>query len=139
MVAGLQEVHRSRFEESNVEVLWGRGVFVGEKSIEVVTTEGKRVVSADTIVISTGSQARIENIPGLKEAKPLTHIEIMELDIVPEHLIILGGGYISLEFVKAMRRFWGGRMGIGWVLKGEEVGFYTSAVVEVVSGFLEIR
>ncbi|EPE36586.1 FAD/NAD(P)-binding protein [Glarea lozoyensis ATCC 20868] len=152
MVAGLQEVHRSRFAESKVEVIWGRGVFVGEKSIEVDTAEGKRLVTADKIVISTGSRARIEDIPGLKSAKPLTHIEIMELDIVPEHLIILGGGYISLEFAQAMRRF-GARVSVvernegilknedgdvvvalKGVLEGEGVRFYTSAVVEEVSG-----
>jgi pyruvate/2-oxoglutarate dehydrogenase complex dihydrolipoamide dehydrogenase (E3) component len=104
MVKGLGKVHKGRFEESKVEFIWGRGVFVGQKSIEVEGETGKRVVTGDKVVISTGSHARIDDIPGLKESNPLTHIEILELDEVPNHLIILGGGYISLEFAQAMRR-----------------------------------
>ena len=47
----------------------------------------------------------VENIPGLAEAQPLTHIEALELDVVSEHLIVLGAGYVGLEFAQAMRRF----------------------------------
>jgi pyruvate/2-oxoglutarate dehydrogenase complex dihydrolipoamide dehydrogenase (E3) component len=56
-------------------------------------------------VIGTGTHAAIENIPGLASAQPLTHIEALELDVVPKHLIILGAGYVGLEFAQAMRRF----------------------------------
>lgn len=56
------------------------------------------------MVVCTGSRAKIDDIPGLKEAKPLTHIEILELNEIPRHLLILGGGYIGLEFAQAMRR-----------------------------------
>ena len=56
-------------------------------------------------MISTGTHAAIENIPGLVSAQPLTHIEALELDVVPEHLIVFGGGYVGLEFAQAMRRF----------------------------------
>jgi pyruvate/2-oxoglutarate dehydrogenase complex dihydrolipoamide dehydrogenase (E3) component len=61
--------------------------------------QGKRVV------INIGTHATIEPTPGLREAKPLTHIEALELDRVPEHLIVLGGGFVGLEFAQAMRRF----------------------------------
>lgn len=44
-------------------------------------------------------------IPGLKESAPLPHVELLELDIVPKHLVILGGGYVGLEFAQLMRRF----------------------------------
>jgi pyruvate/2-oxoglutarate dehydrogenase complex dihydrolipoamide dehydrogenase (E3) component len=105
MVNGLMEMHAGRFKDNKVELIWGEGKFVGRKSIEVVGEDGeKRVVSAENVVVSTGSRARIDDIPGLKDAKPLTHIEILELDVVPSHLVILGGGYIGLEFAQAMRR-----------------------------------
>ena len=57
------------------------------------------------IIISTGSRATVDPIPGLREAAPLTHIEILEIDHVPDHLLIIGGGYIGLELAQAMRRF----------------------------------
>jgi pyruvate/2-oxoglutarate dehydrogenase complex dihydrolipoamide dehydrogenase (E3) component len=104
MVRGLMEMHEGRFRDFGVEVIWGEGRFVGKKSIEVIGEAGKRVLTADRIVVCTGSRAKIDDIPGLKEAKPLTHVEIMELDVVPTHLIVVGGGYIGLEFTQAMRR-----------------------------------
>jgi pyruvate/2-oxoglutarate dehydrogenase complex dihydrolipoamide dehydrogenase (E3) component len=104
MVTGLVDMHTGKFKDFGVEVIWGEGKFVGRKSIEVTGEGGKRVVTADKIVVSTGSRAKIDNIPGLKAAKPLTHVEILELDVVPSHLIVLGGGYIGLEFTQAMRR-----------------------------------
>jgi pyruvate/2-oxoglutarate dehydrogenase complex dihydrolipoamide dehydrogenase (E3) component len=55
--------------------------------------------------LSTGTRAAIEAIPGLAQAQPLTHIEALELDEVPEHLLIIGGGYVGVEMSQAMRRF----------------------------------
>ncbi|PVH73396.1 Dihydrolipoyl dehydrogenase [Cadophora sp. DSE1049] len=105
MVTGLVDMHAGKFKEFGVELVWGQGTFVGKKSIEVDGKDGeKRVLTGDKIVISTGSRARIDDIPGLKAANPLTHIEILELDVLPSHLIILCGGYIGLEFAQAMRR-----------------------------------
>src|SRR5262245_30916540 len=57
------------------------------------------------VIISTGTRATLEAIPGLAEAQPLTHIEALELDELPEHLIVIGGGYVGLELAQAMRRF----------------------------------
>jgi pyruvate/2-oxoglutarate dehydrogenase complex dihydrolipoamide dehydrogenase (E3) component len=57
------------------------------------------------VIVSTGTRAAIDPIPGLVEAQPLTHIEALELDKVPEHLLVIGGGYIGLELSQAMRRF----------------------------------
>jgi pyruvate/2-oxoglutarate dehydrogenase complex dihydrolipoamide dehydrogenase (E3) component len=104
MVQGLVDMHAGKFRDFGVEVVWGEGRFVGAKSIEVSTESGKRVLAADKIVVSTGSRARIDDILGLKEANPLTHIEVLELDVVPSHLVVLGGGYIGLEFAQAIRR-----------------------------------
>jgi pyruvate/2-oxoglutarate dehydrogenase complex dihydrolipoamide dehydrogenase (E3) component len=64
-----------------------------------------RILRGEKVVISTGSRATIETIPGLNEAGPLTHIEALDLDHIPEHLLIIGGGYIGLELAQAMRRF----------------------------------
>ncbi len=66
---------------------------------------GTRTLRADKIFIDTGSRATIDAVPGLVEANPLTHVELLELEVLPEHLIILGGGYVGLEFAQAMRRF----------------------------------
>lgn len=57
------------------------------------------------MVIGSGTQAGIDGTPGLQEANPLTHVEAWELDVVPEHLILPGGGYIGLESAQAMPRF----------------------------------
>ncbi len=57
------------------------------------------------VIVSTGTRAALEPIPGLADARPLTHIEALELDEVPEHLIVIGGGYVGLELSQAMRRF----------------------------------
>lgn len=107
MMEGLMDLHRANFSKTGVEVIWGDGKFVGKKRIEVVDADGeKRVLTADTIVVSTGSRARIpDDIPGLKKALPLTHVDILNLQSAPQHLIILGGGYIGLEFAQAFRRF----------------------------------
>jgi pyruvate/2-oxoglutarate dehydrogenase complex dihydrolipoamide dehydrogenase (E3) component len=57
------------------------------------------------VIVSTGTRAALVDIPGLAETQPLTHIEALELDEVPEHLIVIGGGYVGLELAQAMRRF----------------------------------
>jgi len=106
MVEALVAMHQERFVKSGVELILGKGKFVGSKLIEVELAKGgTRLFTAETIVLSTGSRSFIEGIPGLMEAAPLTHVEALELDEVPGHLIILGGGYIGLEFAQVMRRF----------------------------------
>ena len=66
---------------------------------------GKRLLCGKHVVINTGTRATIDPTPGLADAKPLTHIEALELDRIPEHLLVLGGGYVGLELSQAMRRF----------------------------------
>jgi pyruvate/2-oxoglutarate dehydrogenase complex dihydrolipoamide dehydrogenase (E3) component len=106
MVDGLVDTHLDNFKASGAELIMGSGRFVGPKTIEVTLSEGGiRILRGENVVISTGSRASLEPIPGLKEADPLTHIEALELDGIPDHLLILGGGYIGLEFAQAMRRF----------------------------------
>ncbi|MCU1263397.1 MAG: FAD-dependent pyridine nucleotide-disulfide oxidoreductase [Bryobacterales bacterium] len=106
MVTGLVQMHKDRFAQSGTELILGEGRFVAPRTIEVTLADGgARVLTAGQVVISTGSRASIDPIPGLAEAKPLTHVEALELGVVPEHLLILGGGYVGLEFAQAMRRF----------------------------------
>ncbi|KAH8889442.1 Dihydrolipoyl dehydrogenase [Thozetella sp. PMI_491] len=98
-VRGFQDL----FKAYKVEIIRGEGVFVAPKVIQV---SNGRLITADNIIICTGSRSRVDStIPGLVEAKPMIHIEALELDVVPDHLIIIGGGYIGLEFAQAFRRF----------------------------------
>ena len=65
---------------------------------------GVRTLRGAQVIVSTGTRTAVDTTPGLAESAPLTHIEALELDVLPEHLIVLGGGYIGLEFAQAMRR-----------------------------------
>jgi len=106
MVDTLVKVHLDRYRTSGAELIMGEGRFVEPRTIEIELPEGgKRVLRGERVFISTGSRATIDPIPGLLEALPLTHVEALELDYVPKHLIVLGGGYVGLELAHAMRRF----------------------------------
>jgi pyruvate/2-oxoglutarate dehydrogenase complex dihydrolipoamide dehydrogenase (E3) component len=112
MVKGLVDIHINNFKNSGVDLVLGHGYFIGPKLIQVDLQDGsRRQLRGKNVVIGTGTRATVDNIPGLKEAKPLTHIEALEMDAVPGHLLVLGGGYIGLEFAQAMRRL-GSRVSI---------------------------
>ncbi|HUJ09864.1 MAG TPA: FAD-dependent oxidoreductase [Verrucomicrobiae bacterium] len=153
MVAGLVELHLDNYKKSGAELIMGFGRFIGPKAIEVISAEGTtRLLRGKYVVINTGTRATIDSTPGLAEAKPLTHIEALELDQIPQHLLILGGGYVGLEFSQAMRRF-GSRVtlierksrlvhredpdvsdGIHALFKDEGIDVLTSARVTCVEG-----
>ncbi len=106
MVHDLVDIHVNNFEKSGSELILGSGKFVGPRIVEVVLENGKtRRLRGTNVIIGTGTRARLEPIPGLREAQPLTHIETLELDEVPAHLLVMGGGYIGLELAQAFRRF----------------------------------
>ena len=106
MVAGLVDVHLDLYKKSGTELVMGSGRFVGVKTIEVTLAGGgTRLLRGKNVVINTGTRATIAATPGLHEASPLTHVEALELDEVPERLLIVGGGYVGLEFAQAMSRF----------------------------------
>ena len=106
MVQGLVDTHLALYKQSGAELVMASGRFVGPKMLEATLPDGtRRLLTGKNVVIGTGTHALIENIPGLASAQPLTHVEALELDIVPEHLIVLGAGYVGLEFAQAMRRF----------------------------------
>jgi pyruvate/2-oxoglutarate dehydrogenase complex dihydrolipoamide dehydrogenase (E3) component len=105
MVDGLIEVHLRKYRASGAELVMGSGGFVATRTIKVTLHGGgTRTLRGETVVVCTGSRARIDDTPGLKDARPLTHVEALELDRVPEHLVVLGGGYVGLELAQAMGR-----------------------------------
>jgi pyruvate/2-oxoglutarate dehydrogenase complex dihydrolipoamide dehydrogenase (E3) component len=106
MVDGLVEMHRGKYKASGAELVMGQGQFTGPRTIEVrMNDSSSRTLRGNNVVISTGSRAKIAAIPGLQESVALTHVEALELDRVPQHLILIGGGYIGLELAQAFRRF----------------------------------
>ncbi len=106
MVQQLVDIHLDNYHKSGTELVMGTGCFVAPKTIEVALNDGgTRTFRGKHVIINTGSRATLEPIPGLKESQPLTHIEALELDVIPRHLIILGGGYVGLELAQAFRRF----------------------------------
>lgn len=94
------------FRSSGAELVSGNGHFIAPKTLEVqLNAGGTRVLKADKVFLNIGTHAAIPSITGLLAAKPLTHIDILEIDDLPSHLIVLGGGYVGLEFAQAYRRF----------------------------------
>jgi pyruvate/2-oxoglutarate dehydrogenase complex dihydrolipoamide dehydrogenase (E3) component len=127
--------HLDTYKESGVELIMGNGSFVGPKSIEVTLNQGgTRLLVGNEIVINVGSHAAIPDIPGLPEARALTHIELLELDALPPHLIVLGGGYTGIEMAQAYRRF-GSRVTI--IEPGRQImGREDTDVAEAIAGAL---
>jgi len=106
MVDGLIAMHLERYKASGAELIMGTGRFVAPKTLEVRLNEGgMRVLAGDRVFLDVGTHATIPDILDLAAAVPLTHIEALELDRVPPHLIVLGGGYVGLELAQAYRRF----------------------------------
>jgi pyruvate/2-oxoglutarate dehydrogenase complex dihydrolipoamide dehydrogenase (E3) component len=98
--------HLQNYRTSGAELIMGSGRFLAPKTLEVKPNDGgTRVLVADKVFLNVGTHAAIPNVPGLKAAQPLTHIEALELDYLPQHLIVIGGGYSGLEFAQAYRRF----------------------------------
>lgn len=98
--------HLQIYKATGAELIMGSGRFLAPKTLEVTLNDGgKRVLAADRVFLNIGTHAAIPSVPGLDAARPLTHVEALELDYVPQHLIIIGGGYVSMEFSQAFRRF----------------------------------
>jgi pyruvate/2-oxoglutarate dehydrogenase complex dihydrolipoamide dehydrogenase (E3) component len=88
------------------DLIIGTAQFIGPKTIKVAMAEGTtRHLTADRLFINTGTRPSIPLVPGLKETGFLTSESIMELQQLPEHLIVLGSGYIGLEFAQMFQRF----------------------------------
>ena len=123
MIDRVVAFHHGAYKESGAELIMGSGRFVGPKTIEVALNDGgTRLLAGTEVVVNVGTRATIPDVPGLEAARALTHIEALELDYVPSHLIVLGGGYVGIEMAQAYRRF-GSRVSIiepGRQLMGRE-------------------
>jgi pyruvate/2-oxoglutarate dehydrogenase complex dihydrolipoamide dehydrogenase (E3) component len=106
MVEGEVQFHLDRFDATGAKLIRGEARFVGPKTVDVHLNEGsQRTITGDRVFLDLGSRAAIPDIPGLLGAKPMTHVEVLDLDRLPGHLIVLGGGYVGLELAQALRRF----------------------------------
>ena len=98
--------HLHNYEASGTELIMGSGRFVAPRTLEVQLNDGgTRLLVGDRVFINVGTHAAIPGVPGLEATRPLTNIEALELDYLPPHLIVLGGGYVGLELAQAYRRF----------------------------------
>ena len=106
MVDGLIAMHLDAYKASGAELIMGTGRFIAPKTIEVnLNNGGTRVLTGDRVVLNLGTHATIPEVPGLAGAEPLTNVEALELDRLPDHLVVIGGGYVGLELAQAYRRF----------------------------------
>jgi pyruvate/2-oxoglutarate dehydrogenase complex dihydrolipoamide dehydrogenase (E3) component len=125
IVGNFRSRSQSRIEQAaNLELIFGQARFVGPRLVEVSLKDGsQRVLSAQYIFINAGTRASRPKLEGLGDVPFLDNTSIMELDSVPGHLLVLGGGYIGLEFGQLFRRF-GSRVTIvqsaGQLLVGED-------------------
>jgi pyruvate/2-oxoglutarate dehydrogenase complex dihydrolipoamide dehydrogenase (E3) component len=136
MVDGLIELHLSNFKASGAELVMGEAQFTAPKTVRVaLNAGGMRFLQGERVFINVGTRASIPTVPGLAIAGPMTHVEALNLERLPEHLVILGGGYVGLEFAQAMRRF-GSRVTIVQhgprLLKGDDSDV-TDALLELMT------
>ena len=106
MVRREVDLHLQNFAATGAELIVGDGRFVAPKTLEVRLKDGgTRVLAGDQVFLNIGTHPAVPAISGLEAARPLTHIEALELDYLPPHLIVLGGGFVGLELAQAYRRF----------------------------------
>jgi pyruvate/2-oxoglutarate dehydrogenase complex dihydrolipoamide dehydrogenase (E3) component len=121
-------------DADNVELLMGEARFTSPTSVEVALNDGSvRRISAATIVIDSGGRPATPDLDGLDTVPFLDSTSVMELDALPEHLLVLGGGYVALEFAQMFRRF-GSRVTVvqrGQQLIGREDADIAEAVTEI--------
>lgn len=120
----------------NLDLIYGEARFTGPKTVQIMLPSGeKRELAAETIFINTGERPADPNVPGLDPARSLNSTSIMELDIVPSHLLVIGGGYVGLEFAQMFRRF-GSQVTIiqrGGQLLGREDSDVAEAVAQILA------
>jgi pyruvate/2-oxoglutarate dehydrogenase complex dihydrolipoamide dehydrogenase (E3) component len=85
----------------SLELILGEARFVGPRTVVV----GGRSLESETVFINTGGRPAAPDVEGLERLQPLDSTSIMELERVPDHLLVLGGGYVGLEFAQMFRRF----------------------------------
>lgn len=97
---------RGMERHETMELIFGTARFSDQKQVTVDLTDGgTRVFEAEHVFINAGARLNVPDIPGLTDVPYLTNATMMELGAVPDHLVVLGGGYIGLEFAQMFRRF----------------------------------
>jgi pyruvate/2-oxoglutarate dehydrogenase complex dihydrolipoamide dehydrogenase (E3) component len=106
IVASFRDGSQARIEKTpGLDLLFGEASFTGPRSIQVRLQDGsQRTLTADRFFINAGSRPSVPALVGLQDIPFLNSTSIMELDVVPEHLLVIGGGYIGLEFGQLFRR-----------------------------------
>lgn len=89
----------------NLELIRGEGSFTGPRTLVVTGATGEREIAAEQVFINTGTRPNVPPISGIESVPYLNNESIMELDTVPDHLLVVGGGYIGIEFGQMFRRF----------------------------------
>jgi pyruvate/2-oxoglutarate dehydrogenase complex dihydrolipoamide dehydrogenase (E3) component len=106
LVDGMIAINKARFAANGLEFILGEGRFVAPGTVDVRLAQGgTRRLEGERVFLDLGTRATVPDIPGMAGAAPLTHVEALELDRLPAHLIVLGGGYVGLEMAQAFRRF----------------------------------
>jgi pyruvate/2-oxoglutarate dehydrogenase complex dihydrolipoamide dehydrogenase (E3) component len=106
MVNELVEMHVAKYRATGADLIMGEARFTEPKTVRVtLNAGGTRSLRGERVFINVGTRASVPDVPGLAAAAPMTHVEALNLERLPEHLVILGGGYVGLEFAQAMRRF----------------------------------
>ena len=106
IVTSFSSGDEAKLLRKGVEILWGEARFTSGQEIEVALNDGgTRLLKADLIFIDTGTRPAVPDIDGLPECSILNNGTIMELDRVPEHLMVIGGGYVGMEFARMFKRF----------------------------------
>jgi pyruvate/2-oxoglutarate dehydrogenase complex dihydrolipoamide dehydrogenase (E3) component len=107
IVDSFRNGNQARLEKTkNLDIIFGEASFTAPKSISVRLKDGtRRTLSADRIFVNAGCRPAVPALEGLKDVPFLNSTSIMELDYVPKHLLVLGGGYVGLEFGQMFRRF----------------------------------
>ena len=129
---------QSRIEKTkNLDLIFGEAEFAAAKALRVRNKDGAELtLSADKIFLNAGCRPGVPKLEGLDTVQYLNSTSIMELDSVPEHLLVLGGGYIGLEFGQMFRRF-GSRVTIvqsgAQLLRGEDADV-AEAVLSILRG-----
>ncbi len=97
---------KSKLERKGVRIIWGEARFAGPKELTVALKDGGTGnIRGDLVFIDTGTRPAVPQIEGLSACRVLTNENIMELDVVPEHLMVIGGGYVGVEFGRMFNRF----------------------------------
>ncbi|HEX5937078.1 MAG TPA: FAD-dependent oxidoreductase [Actinomycetota bacterium] len=102
VVEAMRAMNLDQFRASGMELVVGNARFVGPRRVEVATEEGSRLIEGERALIDLGTRPAIPPISGLAEAGPLTSETLLELERLPERLVVLGGGYVGLELAQAM-------------------------------------